>query len=88
MSPDLINGLYEFFGAVFLSMNVRRLWLDKKVSGVSLPPTFFFTSWGLWNLYFYPSLGQWYSFTGGLAIVVMNSIWLTLAVYYGKNRTC
>jgi hypothetical protein len=85
MAPDKINGLYEFLGACFISMNVWRVYKDKKVSGVALTPTFFFTSWGFWNLYYYPSLDQWWSFSGGLFIVIMNMTWLGMAVYYGNK---
>lgn len=85
MTPDFFNGVFEFLGACFICLNVRRIWLDKKVAGVAVAPTFFFTSWGLWNLYYYPSLGQWWSFGGGVSIVIINAIWLTLAVYYGRR---
>lgn len=50
--------------------------------GVSLLSTSFFTGWGLWNLYYYPSLGQMLSFEGGVAIVLTNIIWLSLMFKY------
>jgi hypothetical protein len=85
LTPDLINGLFEFVGGLALSRNIVALYRDKKIRGVSLAPTFFFTSWGFWNLYFYPSLHQWLSFAGGLIPAIVNVIWLTLAVRYRKN---
>jgi hypothetical protein len=64
-----------------LALNVRRVWRDRTVAGVHLAPTAFFTAWGLWNLFYYPSLGQWASFAGGCAIVIMNAVWLVSAFF-------
>lgn len=73
---DAANGLFESLGALSIWMNVRTILKDRKTRGVSWFATSFFTSWGFWNLYYYPSLGQWVSFTGGLFIVAGNSVWL------------
>jgi hypothetical protein len=83
---DTINAAFEFGGAFALALNVRRLWIDRAVSGVHWGPTVFFTAWGLWNLIYYPSLGQWLSLIGGAAIVVVNTVWLILAVRFGAFR--
>jgi hypothetical protein len=70
MSPaDITNGLFEFGGAWFIYGHIRKLLADKLVRGVYWPATAFFAAWGWWNVYYYPSLGQWFSFAGGLAIV-------------------
>ena len=37
---------------------------------------------GLWNLIFYPFLGQWWSFAGGVFLVTMNFIWFGQLYYY------
>ena len=86
MSGDLINGLFEFVGALFILLNVRAMVRDKVVMGVSTLPTIFFSSWGIWNLYYYPSLDQWYSFAGGVAIVLANCLWLGLTFYYLRRQ--
>ncbi|KKL45911.1 hypothetical protein LCGC14_2350840, partial [marine sediment metagenome] len=62
---DFINGAFELLGAVAIFGHVRRVLKDKAVAGVSILSVCFFASWGLWNLYYYPSLGQWVSFWGG-----------------------
>ena len=80
MTPDLINGLFELFGGVLLCLNVRRLWRDRRLSGVSVLPTAFFTARGAWNLYFYPSMGCWWSFAGGLFVVGANLTWVGMAL--------
>lgn len=83
MSPDLMNGLFEFTGAVMLARNVLQLHRDKMVRGVHWSPTLFFAAWGIWNLYYYPALGQWCSFSGGMAIVAVNFVWFCQMMYYG-----
>ena len=78
MTPDLVNGLFEFGGGLLLWLNVRRLWRDRKIAGVSLWPVVFWTSWGGWNLFFYPAVGCWWSFAGGIFVVTANAAWLAM----------
>ena len=88
LEPDHINGLFELVGGIFIWLNVRRIYIDKTLKGVSALPTIFFTSWGFWNLYYYPHLEQWFSFLGGVFIVIANCVWLYFVAYYwrkGKN---
>ena len=82
MTPDIINGLFELLGAFILLLNVRRLYQDKVLRGVHWGPAAFFTAWGLWNLFYYPHLDQWFSFAGGVCIVTVNAIWIGQVVYY------
>ena len=84
---DGINGLFELGGSLLLWMNVRRLLKDKGYAGVYVPATAFFALWGLWNLYYYPSLGQWLSFAGGCSIVVANGTCVGLMLYYGRKAS-
>jgi len=82
MTPDLINGLYETFGSIAIWVNVRKLIQDKIVKGCHWQPMIFWSSWSCWNLYYYPHLGQWLSFSGGCSLVVANITWTALAAYY------
>ncbi len=84
-TPDMFNGFFEIGGAILLLLNVKRLARDKSVHGVSVIPVIFFTAWGFWNLFYYPQLGQWFSFIGGICVVVVNSAWL-LQVYHYSER--
>ncbi len=84
----MINGLFEFCGSIFLTLNVLKLYQDKEVKGVSWIAVGFFFSWGLWNLRFYPRLGQWYSFYGGICIAVVNAIWLAMLIHYSRKGKC
>lgn len=86
MTGDAINGLFEAIGGCLVLNHCRVLYRDKEVKGVSLFSTAVFTSWGFWNLYFYPSLSQWFSFAGGLVIVAANALWLALMVHYSRAR--
>lgn len=82
MSPDLINGLFETLGGLFIACSCYRVIQDKQVKGISLWPVLFFNSWGFWNLFFYPAIGAWWSFLGGLGVVTANTIWTTLLIRY------
>jgi hypothetical protein len=79
---DAFNGTLETLGAVFILMSIRMLHTAKLVRGVSAKHVAFFSIWGIWNLYYYPSLGQWFSFWGGVLLVVTNIFWLGQIAYY------
>lgn len=82
---DLVNGTFEAAGGLFVLNHCRVLYRDKQTKGVSLVSTGVFFAWGLWNLLYYPSLGQWASFAGGLVIVSANCLWLMMAIHYHRN---
>lgn len=76
---DLINGLFELGGAVVTWMNVYKLYQDRIIKGVFWPVWIFFSTWGLWNLYYYPSVGHFISFYTGIVLVSGNITWCTMA---------
>lgn len=78
---DLINGGFELFGAVAIWGNVRRLWLDREVKGIDWKNIVFFWTWGLWNCFYYPALGQYLSFYAGAILALGNTIWVGMYVY-------
>ncbi len=82
---DITNGLFELIGGVLLYLNVKEIKKSRIVSGVHWGPAIFFTTWGLWNLHYYPSLNQWFSFVGGLGVVAMNTWWILLYFKYKKK---
>lgn len=86
MNMDIVNGSFELIGALVLMLNVKALYKDKKVQGIHWGSTLFFSLWGIWNLIYYPSLDQWFSFAGGLAIVTVNTTWLIQVIYYSRRR--
>lgn len=84
---DFVNGiLFELIGGCLLWLNVAKLYEDKQVRGVNWITYAFFACWGIWNLYYYPHLGQWLSFVGGLNVVLANTVWVWMALYYGGNH--
>lgn len=85
MTPDMINGMFECMGGILLLLNVRAIKHHKMIRGISVWPAMFFASWGLWNLYYYPHLNQWYSFSGGIVVVTANIAWLALIWRYRKR---
>ncbi len=84
--PDLINGLYEALAGVMLGLSCIKLYEHKEVKGRSVIATVFFSSWGYWNLWYYPSLHQWLSFWGGLSIVAGNTLYAAMWYYYAHRK--
>lgn len=82
---DAINATFEGGGAVFLLLNVRRLLKDKSVKGVSLLTTTWWTTWGFWNVYYYRAVACSLSFYAGIAVVVVNALWLGLALHFARR---
>ena len=81
MSPDLTNGLFELVGALFAWINAWKLFKDQEIKGVYWPIWIFYTSWGGWNLYYYPSLNQYISFWCGVILTAGNLMWVVMAIY-------
>ena len=82
---DVINGLLEFVGGVALWANVRRLLIDREVKGVQWQSVSFFWAWAAWTIYWYPALGQWWSFVGACWMLAANTAWMGLLIYYSYN---
>jgi hypothetical protein len=82
---DIINGAFELSGSYFCWRNVYQIYKEKRTMGVYIPTWMFFTSWGIWNLYYYPSLDQMFSFFGGISLVLANLVWVVLAVIYKRR---
>lgn len=83
--PDLINCAFETAGGLGLWVNVLALYRDKKVRGTNIWTAVWFNAWGFWNLWYYPHLGQWASFVGGLVSVSANTVWVALAFWYTRT---
>ncbi len=81
---DLINSMFELGAGIMILNNCRVTIRDKEVKGVSILSVAFFTLWGFWNLYYYPSLNQHLSFVAGILIVTANVWWVYLLMKYRK----
>jgi hypothetical protein len=82
---DAGNAFFETVGGVLQVRNTIQIVKDKQVKGVYWPAWLFFTLWGYWNIWYYPSLNQWLSFSGGLLIAASNTVWVALAWKYSRN---
>ena len=82
---DLTNAAFECGGAFAVALNCLALYRSRRVEGVSYVAMGFFTSWGVWNLYFYPSLEQWASFFAGIGLVTFNLLWLAMAWHFHRQ---
>lgn len=85
IEPDLINSLFEGFAGLMVLNHCRVLHAEKMVRGVSVVSSFFFTAWGVWNVYYYPALNQPLSFYGGLFVVVANAVYVWMMIFYRKS---
>lgn len=74
--PDMINATFEAFGAWSTWANVKRLRRDRDVKGVVWQFTIVWWLWGVWNLFYYPSLSQYWSTAAGAVLVTGNAVWL------------
>lgn len=84
--PDAVNGGFELLGAPFVLMSLIKVLRSKDSSGVSYVTVLFFSLWGYWNMFFYPHLGQWLSFIGGVAVTLANTAWMIAVFYYRGER--
>jgi hypothetical protein len=83
---DVINGVFEHLGALFIMTSVLKLHREKRVAGIHWAHMGFFTTWGYWNLFYYPALEQWVSTFGALWLVLVNTFYLGQIIYYNRLR--
>lgn len=86
MNLDFINAAFELGGAAAALENVRTTYIAKKVVGVSKLSTFWFSSWGYFNLIYYKNLGQTLSYYAAAVIATVNLFWLFQMWYYNRER--
>lgn len=82
---DKINAGLESIGALCRLWDCICLWEDRCYRGGSIKSAFFFLMWGVFNLFFYPSFGQHWSFWGAVAMTSMNGAWIVLALKFRNN---
>lgn len=87
MTPDQINGAFELTGGIAICFNIYRLHGEKQVNGVAWQSMLFFALWAIWNLYFYPALNQWWSFSGGVFMFVTLATWIGQMLYYTWRKS-
>lgn len=83
---DLINAAFELCGGLFLLPSILSAWQAKKIVGYHWITALFFWFWGVWNLFYYPHLGQWISTFAGLGVTSAATAWLILVLLYGRKE--
>lgn len=86
MSIDITNSLFELVGTIFSWMNVWYIFKDREIKGVYWPSSFYMVSYGVWSLYYYIHLFQWYSLSIAIFHVLANTIWLIFALFFHNKR--
>jgi hypothetical protein len=81
-----VNALFELFAAVFVFVSVVKCYRDGSTKGVSLWTPGFFAMWGLWNLWYYPAVGDMLSFYAGMGVAAANLSWTGLIFYTNYVR--
>ncbi len=81
---DSINAAFELGAGFFVLLSIRKAYQDKAVAGLSVWHIAFIAVWGFWNIYYYPTLGQMYSFYAGVFLVNVNTIWVGQLIYYSS----
>lgn len=79
---DLFNAFFEAGGSIFILNHSRVLLRDKTVRGVSLLSVLFFSCWGVFNMFYYDHLEQNFSWYAGIMVLISNSIYAYLIVYF------
>jgi len=81
---DLINSAFEALASIAILNHCLTVLRHKEAKGVSALSTAFFTIWGLWNVIYYPALGQMFSFYAGCAVCLVNSWYVYLIWKFRK----
>lgn len=76
MSMDLVNAAFELGGTFMMLPTLIHAWRLREVRGVHLSTPLFFWIWGVWNIAYYPALGQSWSFAAGCLLTFTNTLWI------------
>ena len=83
---DYINAGFESMAGVFVFLSAWRVYKDREGARCEQPGWSSSCSPGACGCNYYPSLGQWGSFYGGLSVAAANITWIALILYYRKPR--
>ena len=85
LSSDQINACLELAGAIFLVPTLIEAYNKKRIVGVHYITPIFFSLWGLWNIFYYPSLNQYWSASAACIMLSVNIIWLVMVFRYKEK---
>lgn len=81
---DAVNAFFECGGFIAVAMNCWKTHKDRGTRGIAPLAVAFFTAWGFWNLYYYPSVGSTISGAAAIAVALANTLWISLMLYHGR----
>lgn len=64
--------------------NLRVLWRDRQVSGLSPITVLFRSSANIWQAWFFFQLGEWAAFGAAVPATALNFAWVVMALYYRR----
>lgn len=79
---DLINSFFKYGSGFFILPTLIELYKTQNPQGVSWIHVGFFSIWGIWNLYYFYQLNQKLSAIANLFLIIMNTTWLGMLIYY------
>lgn len=79
---DLINSLFISGAIIAAYLDLRQVWRDRAVRGITAATSVLFTMWPVWDLYYYHCLGQFVSMFACLVLVCMRATWAISAWYF------
>ena len=86
LTYDQVNAGFEMVGAAFRIFDCMKLHRDKTFLGGSIWTAVFFFIWGIFNTFFYPSLGQTWSLCAAITLTMVNGLWIVMAVYFNYRE--
>lgn len=86
INHDAVNAIFECFGTLFILISARKCYINKSADGISWTMTAFFFVWGIWNIAFYPAIGQMFSFYAAIVMAIANFIYTSILIYYTIRR--
>jgi hypothetical protein len=81
---DGVNSAFISIGGWLVFLNCWQLFKDKLLSGVSIISLVFYTVWGMFNAYYYLTLGKFEPMWAEVFISVGNLCYLYMAVKYNR----
>lgn len=77
---DYIMAAFQLGATFFLCLNIRAIFRDRALKGVSTWMIGFFTIWTVFGSYNWFVLDQYWSFVTSVLMGIVYAIWLALAV--------
>lgn len=85
IGPDGVNAAFGFVSMWIIVINIVKLYKDKEVKGLHWIAPAFYTTWALWNLYYYAHLAQRISFLTGVGTAISYVVYLSMVLYYVRK---